>query len=114
MNTKTLEEWLNENRFPLHKNNLDPLAVVSAKPVKPKPDVKEAFDPARCPHGLLWLKCKDSKCFEELCRVEDAAYCPHGTLAGCPKCSAKEAFDPVDNSDLIEEIRKANYHYYSV
>jgi hypothetical protein len=65
VNTKTLEDWLDKNAFPIHKGNLDPLAVVSAKPVKPKTGVKEAFE-------------------------------------------------PVDNSDLIERIRKANYHYYSV
>ncbi len=65
MDTKTLEEWLNESEMAHHKGNLDTLAVVSAKPVKPKAGVKEVFE-------------------------------------------------PVDNSDFIEEIRKANYHYYSV
>jgi hypothetical protein len=30
-----------------------------------------------------------------------------------PKVGAKGSFDPVDNSALIEEIRKANYHFYS-
>jgi hypothetical protein len=44
-------------------------------------------DPSICPHGSLWSRCKDPKCHEEMCRVEAEAYCPHGTLAGCPKCS---------------------------
>lgn len=46
-------------------------------------------NPAICPHGKLWVTCKEKECVEEMIRVEDEAYCPHGFLAGCPVCSGE-------------------------
>ena len=44
-------------------------------------------DPAICPHGESWYKCKMKECINEMIRAEDAATCPHGYLVGCPACT---------------------------
>lgn len=32
--------------------------------------------------------CRCANCWEYLCDLENAAYCPHGFLVGCPTCGA--------------------------
>lgn len=46
-------------------------------------------DPSICPCGNKYRECKNPACRQEMIDAEDAAYCPHGYLAGCPICTKK-------------------------
>jgi len=47
---------------------------------------KQQKDPSICPHGKMYLNCQEPECMKEMLDAEEAAYCPHGYLVGCPIC----------------------------
>ena len=48
---------------------------------------KEQNDPAMCPHGKRWFRCREVSCIKEMHLAEDQATCEHGFLIGCPTCT---------------------------
>ena len=51
----------------------------------------EEKDPSICPHGKHYIACKEDECFKFMADLEDAAYCSHGFLAGCPACEQEQS-----------------------
>ena len=69
---------------------------------------EEEKDPSICPHGSRYFNCKEKECIDEMSRLEDAACCPHGFLAGCPTCAQQPEVEQDKNPCGNDECNKIN------
>ena len=53
-------------------------------------NTEEDRGPTICPHGIRWAHCREQACVDYMDALEEAAYCDHGFLIGCPVCTKKE------------------------
>lgn len=88
--------WDNSKReLPICDFQVQEQAIVSQQSAKQE-------DKSICPHNKPYWKCKETECMEELARVEDDAYCPHGFLTGCPTCLEDESVIKEKPMQIVE------------